>query len=399
MATTRLPRYVLKKRNAKGETTYFWNRPTWAKPPAERHGRVCPVRSAALGTDLPDAIRRADNLNETLDEWREGADERIVKGSVKWLFAWYREQERFKKNSYRTRQDYRAVMDALDAHPMKVGTLGQRMAGAIDASAADKLYDRMKPRGARRAAYMMQICRLVWAWALRHSGSTGVKSNPFAGMGIKSTPAKGNRATSRREYDLYRTTAREMGHQAMATAAALAFELCQREWDVFGFVDPDRSDRGIKWSDYQPGVMITLTQSKTGRLVEIPLSVEEDGETISLYPELEEELARSAAHRSNEHDLIVFDKRTGQPFTLDRQQKLHKMIRDKAALPKEMTFTGFRHGGITEIGTSGEADVRPISGHATLAVTGIYNKANQEKARRIARVRRKHVSDDYTVVK
>jgi len=37
-----------------------------------------------------------------------------------------------------------------------------------------------------------------------------------------------------------------------------------------------------------------------------------------------------------------------------------------------MTVTGFRHGGIGDVG---EGEVRPVCGHKTLAVTRIYNKA------------------------
>lgn len=70
---------------------------------------------------------------------------------------------------------------------------------------------------------------------------------------------------------------------------------------------------------------------------------------------------------------------------------MHRRICDKAGLPKQMTFTGFRHGGITEIGDAGETDVRPISGHKTLAQTQTYNKATAEKGRRIALVRRQHI--------
>ena len=55
-----------------------------------------------------------------------------------------------------------------------------------------------------------------------------------------------------------------------------------------------------------------------------------------------------------------------------------------------MTFTGFRHGGITEVG-SVSADVRRISGHATLDVMRIYNKATADKAREIAAARRAHI--------
>ena len=42
--------------------------------------------------------------------------------------------------------------------------------------------------------------------------------------------------------------------------------------------------------------------------------------------------------------------------------------------------------------SSGTDDVRAVSGHSTLEVTRIYNKANQEKARRIATRRREHIA-------
>jgi len=70
---------------------------------------------------------------------------------------------------------------------------------------------------------------------------------------------------------------------------------------------------------------------------------------------------------------------------------VHRAICVASGLPKEMTFTGFRHGGITEIGDAGEDDVRAVSGHKTLAVTRIYNKASAEKARRISAARREHI--------
>ena len=43
---------------------------------------------------------------------------------------------------------------------------------------------------------------------------------------------------------------------------------------------------------------------------------------------------------------------------------------------------GFRHGGATEIGDAGEADIRSISGHTQLDTTAIYNKASEAKARK-----------------
>jgi hypothetical protein len=258
-------------------------------------------------------------------------------------------------------------------------------------------------KGEREASYAMQVCRLVWKWAVRYNKTTGVSTNPFAGMGIKSTAAGENRATSRAEYDLYRATARELGYQNMAAAAAICFEGCQRVSQVFGLWPDEEKERegkvppaGLQWSVYKPGIAIALNQRKTGNPVWLELTIEVDGETVELYPDLEQELRdlRARAPR-DEFDQptgpIIVDERSGKPFDPRWLSTVHRRICDKAGLPKAMTFTGFRHGGITEIGDSGEVDVRPISGHKTLAQTRTYNKATAEKGRRIALKRREHI--------
>jgi integrase len=412
MAIARLPAYVRPMKLAGDKTGYYFELPAWARPTkdpktgkliaAVRHGHACPVISTALGTDLAQVHAKGAALNDALREWRTGemGQGRIAEGSVAWLFQWYREQERFTKNKAKTRKDYKALMDMLVAFEPKAGQppLGKRMASKVDATVADKLYQKLKEKGDRQAAYAMQVCRLVWTWAARHHRVTGVKENPFKGMGLSSTAAKGNRETSRAEYNLYRETARKLGFQSMATAAALCFECCQRVWDAFGFEDPDGVERrGIEWAGYRPGVAISLVQSKTGNPVVLPLSIDvagiggEPGEQVSLYPELEEELARSRGVVAANATMIVLEERTGKKYTERRMSTINRKICDEAKLPKDMTFTGFRHGGITEIGDAGEDDVRAVSGHKTLAVTQIYNKASAEKARRIGAARREHI--------
>ncbi|WP_342658841.1 hypothetical protein NPJ82_07255 [Sphingomonas sp. NY01] len=69
--------------------------------------------------------------------------------------------------------------------------------------------------------------------------------------------------------------------------------------------------------------------------------------------------------------------------------KLHRRIRDRAKLTADLRFTSFRHGGICDSDTD---DVRAVSGHTTLEATQIYNKANREKAKRIAARRREHIA-------
>lgn len=411
MAHAKLPTYVNPRRLAGGKTGYFWCRPAWAHPKlathadpivrrkAVRNGKTCPVESTALGSDLAEVITRAKVLNETFAAWRRGDEPELTHGTVAWLFDWYRKQDRFTSKRHQTRTGYRRQMDFIEAMEMKVGTFGQRQAGAVDGPVADKLYkSAIKKHGERTGSYMMQVCRLVWSLASRpgYSKLTGVKVNPFKGMGIvaSSGQGKGNRAATRAEYDLYRETARAMGRQSMATAAALCFETCQRVFDVFGIEDPDgRVVRGFWWHDYEPGGWIRVVQSKTGKDITLPLVDGEGDDAVSLYPELEEELARTWRPAAVEGvpQMIVVNEGTGKPYSLGYVQKLHRQIREKAGLPADLRFTSFRHGGLTEIGDAGEADMRAVSGHSEIKTTKIYDKASREKARRIAVTRRAHI--------
>jgi hypothetical protein len=396
LASVRLPAYVQAHKRATGEPAYFWVRPRWAAPPAVRHGKTCPVTSSPLGTDLAVAIERANALNEAFKQWREGEGAKLTPGTVQWLFDWYRRLEKFTELRHNTRAGYRIAMDAVESMAMRTGTFGQRRAAAVDATAADMLYRKAREKhGERQGAYMMQVCRLVWNQASRHHKATGIKAseNPFSGMGIKSSSGagRGNRAATRAEYDAYRAAAHELGRPSMAAAAAICFEVCQRVYDAFGYEDPDkRIERGIRWGDYVPGVSIGLVQSKTGNVVTIPLADGTGADRVELYPELEAELARLT--RGADDELIVRDERTGERYTKDYVTKLHRRVAKAAGLDAAVKFTSFRHGGITEIGDSGTDDVRAVSGHSTLEVTRIYNKANEEKARRIAVKRREHIA-------
>jgi hypothetical protein len=413
MALDRAPRYVRPAKLAGGKKGYYWELPSWARPKADkktgkivravRHGRELLLQSEPLGSNQASAYTKAESLNAALDAWRKGEGEgaaKVIPGTVDWLFAWYRQQDRFTSKKHKTRSDYAKLMNMLGALPTKNGPkLGRRKATAVDATVADKLYERLRTeKGERQASYAMQVCRLVWTWAVRHTETTGIIKNPFAGMGLKSVAEKGNRETGRAEYDLYRETARALGYQSMATAAALAFEGCQRSWDVFGFEDPEGVERrGIEIAGYIPGEVLTLIQSKTRNPVILPLFIEmpaEGGgvERVELYPELEEELSRTLATLRDGQEVFVVEERTGRKYKERRMSTVHREICVAAGLPKEMTFTGFRHGGITEIGDAGENDPRAVSGHKTLAVTRIYNKANAEKARRIAAARREHIA-------
>lgn len=402
MVEVTLPRYLSAKKIRSG-VAYYWQPPHWARRGAVRDGRPCPVVATALGKNLGEAIVKAEQLNEALDGWRKGETRsELAPGTVAWLFQWYQSTIKFKRLSPKTRSDYRKLMRAISDFEMKRGVFGRRNAASVDAEAADKLYEKFKLRGERQATYAMQVCRLVWNWAGRYSKKTRIPEgkNPFKGMALSHKVAEGNLAATRAQYDLYRQTARELGFQSMASAAALAFEFVQRVSDVFGFEDPadpdaddvQLDDRGIRWEHYRAGDRIIVRQHKTNKLVTIPLSDGRGTDRVSLYPEVEEELARWRQCQPAADGLIIVEERTGKPYKHRRMSDVHRRICDTANLPKKLTFTSFRHGGATEIGDSGEADIRPISGHTQINTTAIYNKVNQEKARRIAVRRREHIA-------
>lgn len=300
--------------------------------------------------------------------------------------------------SPKTKADYRKLMAAISDHPMKVGTFGQRLASAVDAEAADKLYSLFQTRGERQATYAMQVCRLVWNWAVRYSKTTKVEVNPFAKMALNHRVSSGNWPVGRKEYEAYRRAAANLGYHSMALAAALSFELVQRVSDCFGFEDPAdadsdgdavRDERGIRWSDYQCKKSIVVRQHKTKKRLVIPLVDDRFSPPISLYPELEEGLEQ--AYELGADGLIVVEERNGKPYKPRRMSSVHRKICEAAGLPKKLTFTSFRHGGATELGDAGETDIRSISGHTQIDTSLIYNKASQQKAREIALRRREYV--------
>jgi hypothetical protein len=398
VAKIMLPRYLRAKRRSDGTTGYFWEQPSWSRPPAERWGHKCPVASEPLGTDLAAAIGKAELLNAMLDEWRIGVEAKPAEGTVKALFAWYRNHDRYKDLNPRTREGYAAYMGRIESFQLKTTVFGQRRAAEIEASHADAMYRALvKQRGKRAGAYCMQVCRRVWNEAIRSKKVKG--PNPFSKMGIKMVAQHGNRATSRAEYDVFRATAREMGIQSMATAAAISFELLRRVTDVFGYEYEglDSEERGFFWEGYRPGERFAMRQGKTNDAQVLTLRGDPDPTSDDpesrelgplLYPDLEAELARHAPGSTGH---IVINETTGKRYNEGEAIRTFRRIRNKAGLPKEMTFTGFRHGGATELGDAGVFDLRPISGHRTLGQTGTYNKVTESKSRTAGEARRAHI--------
>lgn len=376
MATVSLPRHVEMKRLASGAIAYYYTLPPWAR---KRGG--CPVSSERLVGSLPEVINRAEGLNRRLDAWRQGTDHGGPQfGTVAWLIRWFQQHAKFRKTAPKTQRSYDQGLALIENHVLDNGRkFGEISVKAVKPYHADALYERLQWRGDRRrlatANATMRAARRMWSLAVR-AGHAEV--NPFAKMDLESTGG-GTVPATREQVYAFIGKADEFGYPSMGLAGMLGFELCQRQGDVIGT---------ISWHDYRVGTEIRVRQHKTGEMVWFPL-FDEHGELI---PGLIDRLD-STPRRGT---LIVMrdrpDRRNGVhlPYKEDHFRHLFRKIADVAGLPKEITFMGFRHGGLTELANAGATDQELLShsGHKTRQMLTVYTKRSGVQAASAARKRR-----------
>lgn len=112
-----LPRYVRPKRIKRG-LAYFFDLPTWARKKGD-----CPVKSEPLGTDYHAAVQRAETvLLPQFDHWR-GGDAAVVNNgqNLDWVFAEYRNDDRFTDLDPKTRRDHERGMRLVGGYLLKDG--------------------------------------------------------------------------------------------------------------------------------------------------------------------------------------------------------------------------------------------------------------------------------------
>jgi hypothetical protein len=197
--------------------------------------------------------------------------------------------------------------------------------------------------------------------------------NPFAKMGLLATDG-GNEAATRAHLERFAAQCDLEDRPMMAVAAYLAFDWLQREVDVIG---------AISWSLYRPDDRpdsMKIRHHKSGAWFWTPLDAWDESADawVQLYPELETRLKALTRHGS----LIVMrdqiDARKGQRLPWNEHTFRHEVrgVMDRAGLPRSITFTSFRHGGMTELGDSGLTDsqIMSLSAHKDVQTVQTYNK-------------------------
>lgn len=331
--------------------------------------------STPLGSDLGAACTKAEKLLVHWDTWLSGKPTTDREGSIRWLFKEYKKTDAWINLSDQSQKDYAYHINRLNNFQLKANKFGDLDARSIKTWNADKLYKLLQNQhGMRQASYAMQICRRVWG-VMKRAGK--ISSNPFTEMGISLKPKSATREWSRAEYELFKKTTIEMGHQVVATAAALAFEFVQRLDDVIGRINKGgRIVDAMLWSDYQPRISFAILQNKTRKRLNIPLR----DHVGPLFQELEKML--SVTPKLGPY--IIMDTKTNagipQPMTNYKFARIFKAVRAQAGLSDELKFRAMRHGGATELGDAGVEDIRSLTGHSQMNITGLYNKANSRKA-------------------
>jgi hypothetical protein len=176
-----LPRYTLRKPLKDGSWGYFFNVAGWARKAG------CPVGNEPLGTDYEIAVQRAETvLLPAFDAWRTGgaADEQpsiAAFGTLDWLFAQYRDDQRFAKLDAKTRRNHEVGFRLVGDYMLKDGRrLGEGRLASITTAIVDKVYEKLlvmtetnadgtviKRERRTTINHAMKTCRRAWNVAAR----------------------------------------------------------------------------------------------------------------------------------------------------------------------------------------------------------------------------------------
>jgi hypothetical protein len=387
--TVQLPRHVIPKRLASGQTAYYYNVPT-------KYRKLnCTVENEPLGADYAEMMKRAKTLNGIFDEWdqqRKGlpiSSPLMPKfGTVDWLFREYKVSKAYlEKVAERSRGDYEWAMDEIcNVRTKKGDRVGDRLVRTISPRAADKLYDNflaMKPRKAkgvdgnstvvtpeqgklrlRTGEKLVGLCRKAWRVVHRLFPDEFDQQvpNPWTGVTLKVRAKKKKLAVARDDVYAFAWGAIDAGYPEAAAAAVICFEWLQRPENVVAGC--------IKWSDYRAPsapTIINVEHHKTGTVAPHPLEEQIEGGLVLFYAEAEEVLARLPKLGT---PMILRDlgDGTAKPWRYSSLNHVVTRLRKSIeGVPPHFTLDACRHGGMTELEeaelTDGQG--RALSTHKT----------------------------------
>lgn len=369
-----------------------------------------PLERQALGTDYGQARIRCDGdpkddddlgLNGFLDSWRagRGADKDLDLmpgyGTVDWWLERYYRTDAFKKRvSDRSKPDYkRALKRISNMAPAKrlpgIERVGQLPVRSLTPAAIDKIYVRL--RGGddgtkyRSANLAIDIAKKAWRVVQRRYPDLFHATNPFEGLERIHSTGEIAPATRTEAYALA-AALKEIGHPHLGAVPLICFEWLQRPENVLAGL--------TTWGGYRPPARpnhVQIEHHKTGKMVWHPL---EDGEG-RFYPETEAYLADLDKIGT---PIVLTPGTRGEirTYSYSYARRMVREARAKAGLPKHVTLTACRHGGMTELGDAEltEQGIMALSAHSTPDAARGYVKRTERQRLAAARKRRAWVEQE-----
>jgi hypothetical protein len=341
----------------------------WYWSPGPRDRKLgCKFGTIRLGEDFLDAMQQARKINEDLKAWRAALiasndGGRVwVPGTLGWMFEEYFQSSaaaKLRAKGSRTISDYEYYFSRYARRNLKNGRpLLSKKLDSFTARAADSLYQRFEvDHGQSSANKLMRFGALAWDQCERLNPDIMPRINHLRGVTLHTDQEAETIPASYDELMSFVSACIKHGEVGIAIIARLAWDMHMRPSQAVAtpMADwrPDDEPHGLMMRSEK-----TARKSRRVRQEVQPLDDRDEatGEWISLFPELDSLVSMLPSAR----DLLVMRERRhgarvfkGEWEAIKTPARIAARIRQSAGLGEHVTLAGFRHGGITEMGSSG----------------------------------------------
>lgn len=348
-------RYMVSRPKDDGTQRHYWQ--------PDKILREAGWKMRRLSDNQSEAIVEAEDINQAVDQYRCGMINSPVNerpGSLDAVIASYKKSRDFKSLSDKTAEDYKRYLKHISEWA------GDVQAAMINAKMVQDLYETLREKKPRKAAYLIQVLRLLFSFAERQS-MIPKNTNPATKPMLSYKARKGTIWTHDDVLDFVRT-ADEMGYPDIGTAVMLNEWLGQRRGDIIS----------MRRSAYKNG-SLHIRQSKTGAEVTLP---------VDMVPELKERIEQQIARNEKLNPkrrhpcALLIQTQDGNAYTADGFMSAFERIRTKAGDKnkrlKTLIFKDLRHTAVTRLAESGAEipQIASVTGHTFKSCQDIVDRYN-----------------------
>ena len=332
--TSRLPRYLTKRKQADGLEHYRFN-------PLQKYIDIGIVKRISLGSDKQRALQDAEDMNALIDEY-ESFQIINTKSTLKDLYNNYIQSNDFSLLREKTQKDYVYNLKTL----LKSDYMGKIRLSSITTPMIKKAYEKWVKRGISFANHVMAVANTLFSYAIEMGY---IQINPCREVKRKMTNAERIIWTNDEVKQFLDVAYRDFKHRSIGLIVHMAYEWGQRIGDM----------RLLQWENIQfDSQRLYLKQSKKRKEVFLPIN-------DNLFRVLQKQhsdfgfqdyVAPRPYPINDEY----------RPYLLQNVSKAGKKVMDIAGLRSELQLMHLRATAITEMNDSGVGinQIMSVSGHS-----------------------------------